>query len=457
MDRREFLHSASFATAVGASAAAGAVATASTAAATETPPPSAHDWSNRSPKGEPVMKRFNEQRWVLDNVIQANGVDWDQSHTGVVIGSGGPSTIPEMAELKKRVRRLVDIGPAFEELAKGREAQAKDAEKSGNAEAAREHYYLAASYWASAMWTIDEVNAQLKIQNAKKLENFKKYMALADHHIEWIELPYRGKTLPAILHLPPGYQAGSKVPIIVAVSGMDGFKERSVALHDDRWMKLGYAVLAFEGPGYWEPPLRGIYVDVPGWVEAGKTVADWIAKRPELDAGKIGMTGVSFGSFFTAIMMSADARYKACAVVGTCYEPGGDTIFNRASPTFKKRFMFMSGFTSEKEFDAFAKTIDWNGYAQKVRGAYTVACGEYDQLCPLEHTEAFMKALGGPKQLMVYEGGNHSIAETTATAKGPEPRAYQADWMAARLDGKPMTDERWFVGRDGAVAKTALA
>jgi dienelactone hydrolase len=457
MDRREFLHSASFAAAVSASTAAGAVATASTAAATETPPPSTRDWSTRNPKGEPVMKRFNEQRWVLDNVIQANGVDWDQSHTGVVIGSGGPSTIPEMAELKKRVRRLVDIGPAFEDLAKAREAQAKDAEKSGNAKAAGEHYYLAASYWASAMWTIDEISARIKMQNAKKLENFKKYMALANHHIEWVELPYRGKTLPAILHLPPGYQAGSKVPVIVAVSGMDGFKERSVGLNDDRWMKRGYAVLAFEGPGYWEPPLRGIYVDVPGWAEAGKTVADWIAKRPELDAGKIGMTGVSFGSFFTAIMMSADARYKACAVVGTCYEPGGETIFNRASPTFKKRFMFMSGFTNEKEFDAFAKTIDWNGYAQKVRGAYTVACGEYDQLCPLEYTEAFMKALGGPKQLMVYEGGNHSIAETTATAKGPEPRAYQADWMEARLEGKPMTDERWFVGRDGAVEKSSMA
>jgi hypothetical protein len=157
MDRRDFLHTATFAAAVGA------VTTASAASATEMPPPSAHDWSNRNPKGEPVVKRFNEQRWVLDNVIQANGVDWDQSHTGVVIGSGGPSTIPEMTELKKRVRRLVDIGPAFEELAKNRETQAKDAEKSGSAEAAREHYYLAASYWASAMWTIDELNAQLKM------------------------------------------------------------------------------------------------------------------------------------------------------------------------------------------------------------------------------------------------------------------------------------------------------
>ena len=98
------------------------------------------------------------------------------------------------------------------------------------------------------------------------------------------------------------------------VSGMDGFKERSVALYKDAWMERGYAVLAFEGPGYWEPPLRGIYVDVPGWAEAARTVADWLVKRPEIDTGKIGMTGVSYGSFFTAIMMAADSRYKACAV-----------------------------------------------------------------------------------------------------------------------------------------------
>jgi dienelactone hydrolase len=399
------------------------------------------------------MKRFNEQRWLLDNIIEANGIDWDQGHTSVVIRAGGPSTAPEMDELKKRVKRLVDICPAFEGLAKKRE---KEAEQAADKSTAREHYFCAAMYWATAMWTIDELNDQIKLQNDRKRENYDKYIAVADHKIEWVELPYRGKSLPGIFHLPPNYQAGSKVPAIVAISGMDGFKERSVALKDG-WMDRGYAVLAFEGPGYWEPPLRGLYIDVQGWTEAAKTVADWLANRPEVDATKIGMTGSSFGSFFTAIMMAADARFKACAVTGTCYEPGGETIFNQASPTFKKRFMFMSGITDEREFDDFRTTIDWNGYAQNIKGAYMVACGEYDQLCPTEHTEAFMKALGGPKQLLVYEGGNHSIAMTTATTKGPEPRRYQGEWMAARLEGKPFQSERWFVQADGNIVKQSLA
>lgn len=454
MDRRSFLQSGSIAAVASAAVAnaASPIAAASPGAAVNN-----RDWSRRRRNGEPIVKRFDEQRWVLDNVIQANGIDWDQGHTAVAIRAGGPAAVPDMVELRQRVKRLVDIGPAFGTLAEKREAAAKKAEQSGDKTAARDNYYLAANYWASAMWTIDEVNRKLITLNDRKRATFDKYSALADHHIEWVELPYRGRSLPAIFHLPPNYRSGAKVPVIVVVSGMDGFKERSVALYKDAWMERGYAVLAFEGPGYWEPPLRGLYVDVPGWAEAARTVADWLVKRPEIDTDMIGMTGVSYGSFFTAIMMASDSRYKACAVVGTCYEPGGETIFNRASPTFKKRFMFMSGITDEREFDEFRKTIDWNGYAQKVKGAYIVACGEYDQLCPLEYTEAFMKALGGPKQLLVYQGGNHSIALTTATTNGPEPREYQAEWMTARLEGKPFNNERWFIEANGNVTKEAMA
>src|ERR1700719_1583424 len=246
MDRRAFLQSGSLAAAAGA-----AIANVVTPAAAETPvggtAAHARDWSNRKPKGEPVVKRFDEQRWVLDNVIQANGIDWDQGRTGATLRGLGPGAAPDMDELRKRVKRLVDICPAFESLAGKREATAKAAEQAGDKVAARDNYFMAANYWASAMWTIDEVNQKLTSLNDKKRAAFDKYTALADHHIEWIELPYRGKSLPAIFHLPPNYQSG-KVPVIVVVSGMDGYKERSVALYKDAWMERGYAVLAFEGP-----------------------------------------------------------------------------------------------------------------------------------------------------------------------------------------------------------------
>jgi hypothetical protein len=163
MDRRAFLQTATLAAAAGATTAATQLAAAAEEPNTTRAVTGDHDWSQRNPKGGPVVKRFNEQRWVLDNVIQANGIDWDQSHTGVVIGSGGPSTIPEMAELKKRVVRLVDIAPAFEALAEKREALAKEAEQSGNQEAAREHYYL-------GLGDVDDRRDQSADQDAEREE-----------------------------------------------------------------------------------------------------------------------------------------------------------------------------------------------------------------------------------------------------------------------------------------------
>ena len=75
---------------------------------------------------------------------------------------------------------------------------AKEAEQGGDKIAARDNYFMAANYWASAMWTIDEVNQKLPTLNDKKRAAFDKYTALADHHIEWVELPYRRRGKPAL-------------------------------------------------------------------------------------------------------------------------------------------------------------------------------------------------------------------------------------------------------------------
>ena len=408
------------------------------------------------PHGEPRMKRFDDQRWVLDNIIQANGIDWDQGHVSVLLRACGLSIQGDMAGLRTRVKKYADIVPAFEALARRREALALEHVKAEEMIPARDNYYIAATYWATAMWGLEEHGPRLRGNNDKKRENFTKYMKLADHKIEWVEIPYRGKTVPAVFHLPPRYQPGQKLPVIVAVPGMDGFKERSVSLYGDGWMDRNYAVLAIEGPGYWESPVRGIFIDVQGWAETGKEVVKWLRARPEIDADRIAATGSSFGSFFSAAMISEEPAFKACAVTGTCYDPGGHAIFDEASPTFKKRFMFMSGITDEAEFETFRKTIDWKPFAGKIKAPFLIAAGESDELCPLEHTDAFVKALGGPKQLVVYQDSRHSL-NGPSVSNGPDPRTYQAEWITRRLNGKPLTSERWFVENSGRVQKVALA
>ena len=139
-----------------------------------------------------------------------------------------------------------------------------------------------------------------------------------------------------------------------------------------------------------------------------------------------------------------------------CHEPGFHTIFEEASPTFKMRFMFMSGFTDEARFDEFRKTMTWEGHAERVRVPYLCMAGEHDELSPLEHTERLLKALKGPKRWVVYQDSRHSVGNVASTNLGPHPQGLIADWMNARLAGKPLASERWYVESTGRVVKTPL-
>src|SRR5260370_37943760 len=74
----------------------------------------------RHPVGEPVMRRFNEQRWTLDNIIQANGIDWDMPRTGRLLGACGLDVVNDMNAIRQRVTQIDDISPGFEAMARRR-------------------------------------------------------------------------------------------------------------------------------------------------------------------------------------------------------------------------------------------------------------------------------------------------------------------------------------------------
>ncbi len=447
MDRRDFLHGATLTAAAGGAAAIigegarPALAQAPAAAAAQA--------------GEPHMRRFDEQRWVLDNVIRAVGLDWDQPRTvywNAPIGFDGAA---DFAAIRQRVQKYADITPAFEATARRREAKAEEALKDGDKITARENYYMATIHWGAAQWPIDENSARNVFCNQKKRECYGKYAALADHKIEAVWIPFQGKHLPGWFHLPYGY-SGGRVPAVVAIPGMDSFKEGGVALYGDRWLNRGLAVLAIEGPGQYECPVLGIYMSVPAWAEAAKAFYEFAASRPEVDPQRIGVIGTSFGSFAGTISTGAEPRYRACAVSGTALEPGWNTVFNEASPTFKKRFMYMANIKDEAKFDQFAKTLTWEGYAEKIKVPYLCIAGEADELSPLENAERCVSVIPGPKRLVVYQDSRHSVGGVPAANLGPSPTGLQADVMAAALSGKTFPSERWYVDATGRVTKTAL-
>jgi dienelactone hydrolase len=405
--------------------------------------------------GAAMTKRFSQQRWALDNVIKANGIDWDQPRSIYLSSPCGVEAGADFAGIRARVQKMADIGPAFEGVAKRREATAKAAEAAGNPVTARDNWFMAAILYGAAEWPYDDSGRKHIDLHQKKRDCYAAYAKLADHKIEAVSIPFNGKSLPGWFHLPPGYTSG-KLPVVISIPGMDSFKESAVALGNDRWLQRGFAVLAIDGPGQYEAPLLGVYVSMQNWIDAGPAVVDWLLKRPEIEPTKIGCSGTSFGSFFATIMTANEPRIAATAVSATCLEPGCHTIFEEASPTFKKRFMWMSNFVDEEKFDAFVKTLSWEGHAEKIAKPYLVVAGEADELCPLEFTERMIGAMKAPRQLVIYADSRHSVGGVPSANLGPFPPTLVADWLAARLDGKPMPSERWFVQGTGQVVKTAL-
>ena len=400
-------------------------------------------------------RRFIEQRWLLDNIINTVGIDWDQNRTANYPAACVPEANADFAAIRTRIKKLADFTPAFEAAARRREAKAKAHEQAGETVNARQNYFIASVLWSVAQWPIDVNNEQNVTLNARKRECYTKYASLADHRVEAAWIPFQGKALPGWFHLPPGYQGG-KIPAVISIPGMDGFKEIGVSMYGDRWLQRGIAVLAIEGPGQYESSVLGFDVSVPNWVEAGRAIYDWMAARPELDPSRIGIVGSSFGSLFGTLVAASEPRFKACAVSATCLEPGCHTIFEEASPTYKKRFMYMAGYSDEAAFDEFAKTLTWEGHAEKIRMPYLCVAGESDELAPLEHTERLISTLKCPKRLVVYQDSRHGIGIVPSASLGPNFAALIADWMAARLAGQSFESDRWLVTATGQVEKSPL-
>ncbi len=450
-NRRDFLQSTLLAAGAATGAAAGSAATAATPASA----PGALAGAATGTHHGPMTRRWMEQRWLLDNVIRANGIDWDQPRSVLYNAPCGPEANADFAAIRARVQKYADISPAFEAAARRREAIAREAESAGNPVWARENFFIAAILWAASQWTFETNSEHNLANNTRKRECYLAYARLADHRVEaaFVTLP-GGQRLPGWFHLPPGY-TGGRIPAVVSIPGMDGFKEGSVAMYGDRWLSRGIAVLVVEGPGQYEAAVNNIHVSVPAWQATGRATMDWMLARPEIDPARVGIVGSSFGSMFSTIACSAESRFKAIAVANTCLEPGCHTIFEEASPTFKMRFMYMSGITDEAQFDRFRRDITWEGHVDNLRCPYLCIGGEADELSPLEHTERMMKTMRGPKQLLIYADARHAVGGVPSANLGPSPSAYAADWMSARLSGKPFASERWFIEPSGRVVKTA--
>lgn len=392
-------------------------------------------------------RRMEAQRWLLDATIRQLGVDWDQGRTRYTMYPAGLDAEPDFVRVRERVRKFDDIHREFAAAGRRRQELGEAAETDDRRVEAREHAFIASIMWGNAQWPLFGNSPRVLEYGQSKVANYARFIRFAPHPVRRVEIPFGSAELPGYLHVPA--EVSGPLPCFVQIGGMDSFKEHQVAMYGDKFLERGIARLAVELPGQGEALTRGLYTSETSAIEAGRTIVDWVRRQPEVDAGRIAIGGNSFGSFWATQVAANVEDLAGCAVVGVIHQPGMNAIFETASPTFKARFMYMSGYDDEDAFDEFAGRLDLRPLAPQLRCPYLVLAGEDDELSPIRHTFELLATVSGPTELVLYQGERHSLGGGPATAFGPNRHHLVAEWIADRLAGHQAEDRFRYVDANG--------
>ena len=404
-------------------------------------------------------RRLTEQRWSVDAAISQIGIDWDQGRTRYIGGAAAGAAEADYAQARQAIGKLADVERVFAGLAEKREAATSAELDAGHPVSARSHAFVASLLWGTAEWTffLSPAAAASAVRDSiRKSAAYDRWLERAPHPVRRLRIPYGQGSLSAILHLPVGVDgAVGSVPAVLHVGGMDSFKEHAVAMSGDRYLQRGIARLVFDGPGQGDSVYAGAFLSRTNMTDAGLAAIETLRAQPEIDPERIGITGVSFGSWW-ATELAAQADVSATAVWAVCHQNGLHSIFEEASPTFKARFMAMAGYVDEAAFDAFARRWSLDEAAAQVRSPYLAIAGEDDELSPIHNTYRLLQCLPAQRRLMLYRGERHSIGGGPAARLGPNHLDAAADWFADRFDGRPPVEDVTVVDTSGKVTVAPL-
>jgi dipeptidyl aminopeptidase/acylaminoacyl peptidase len=222
---------------------------------------------------------------------------------------------------------------------------------------------------------------------------------------------------------------------VVFIPGMDNTKENYPNPLKNEFHMRGMNVLAIDGPGQGEALERGVYVNATNHVEAASSAFDFLEKRVDVDADRIGLAGRSFGTFWAMRAAADEPRYAAVAGAIACYYWDRLTIFDEAPIRFKQVFMSMAGMEDEIAFDEMCEDFTLKEHAERIKCPVLMATGEFDPINPLEDSEAVFEALGGPKEMWIFEDEFHPIRSPKALG-GHTTFHFLAEWMKRALGGE---------------------
>ena len=125
-----------------------------------------------------------------------------------------------------------------------------------------------------------------------------------------------GEHIPLYVRVPEGASASNKVPVVLLMTGLDGYRpDNSQRTHEI--INRGWAVVIVEIPGTADSPADP--ADPDSADRLWSSVFDYMARRPEFDMKRVAAWGLSAGGFYA---IRAACTHRDQLVGSVAHGPG---------------------------------------------------------------------------------------------------------------------------------------
>lgn len=289
------------------------------------------------------------------------------------------------------------------------------------------HFYLrAARFRQNSVIYLPESDPRMLPAYRRLAEVYEKAWKVVPPPFERLQIPYEGNTLPAYFSKPRG-NPGQKFPTVISIGGADSVFVGNGSDYTAR----GMAFIFVDGPGQGQPlRFKKIYAR-PDSESFGKIVVDYLLKRPDVDAERIGITGGSMGGYTTPRICSGEKRIKACSMWSGAYSLVED-IFDYF-PAIQDRLRWLCGARDLAEARKKMGEFTLEGRAGQIECPMFIGYSKDDRIMNPDGALKLYKAATRSERTVV-EGTGHDSGRIVPQQRTKAPREIlMADWMGKRL------------------------
>ncbi|WAH97293.1 alpha/beta hydrolase family protein [Arthrobacter sp. MMS18-M83] len=301
-----------------------------------------------------------------------------------------------------------------------------EAEK-GHIATARKAFFRSCSYWRHSEFFLRSFDPRREEAYIKGTTNFQRAVEMSEGILERIHVPFEGVTMDGYIMRPDN--SGQARPTVILLGGADSWAEELIFLGGNQFPERGMNVVVVDTPGRGSSlRFKQLYSRYDYEVPVA-AIIDYLETRPDVDANRIGLAGVSYGGYYAPRAAAFEPRVKAVAAWCGTWSILRD--FYEFYPPLQEQLQWLTGATDDTEASEKLAKFTLEGVAEKIKVPVYVMHGTHDIVMDIDGAKQFLENLTSDDVTAdIYDGAGslHCSYDYLAVAV-----SRLTDWFADRI------------------------